>query len=259
MKDYLKLYLNKNKFKEKDTIIVVAEFKNNSCDCINDICFILKEPKGLIFLKSSLYINDLKCDVLYIKEMNIKVIDPFGTIRIKYEFTVDIVESSSWENITLCVSSYEYFTEPIEKSYPIYLYKEKLAFKSLSFENVVELPDEFFGIEEVSNVFSEVISLKEYKIKSIKGVSTEEEINTGNKLMIKGLLKQIIEYTINDETLTVKCTSNEEFFNLEVMLCEEIRDERKLESKININDIFFEVIDSNHILIITDIFVGIVN
>lgn len=96
------------------------------------------------------------------------------------------------------------------------------------------------NIESVDNVTTNVELLEYHIIKTIKGVSNAGQILTGYKILVQGMLKEIIEYTADDYNKSVHIVSGSRPFSVFIVLPSKFREGSKIDIDYEVEDISFK-------------------
>lgn len=172
------------------------------------VLFIDQLPKEMYLIANSFSVNG--CGINYCDNdirLYVGDIDPGECIRINYTI---IVEASNCKRILLN-SAYAYFSYNLENS----SFGEKKSicsnksstrlgidlstFKQITINENLSISPFKPAIHEINELDVELIIDDYYEVKTPKGISSDGQILTGNKLIIKGSIQVVLQYIAEDE------------------------------------------------------------
>lgn len=117
------------------------------------------------------------------------------------------------------------------------------TFKQLSIDGYLPIPDAKPNIEEI-NVMTATADLISYHvIETPVAKSAEGQILSGYKLILKGMLNEVIEYTANEPTQSVHSAHYAIPFSTFIVLPSDFKIGSKIEVNFIIEDIYYKAID----------------
>lgn len=122
------------------------------------------------------------------------------------------------------------------------------TFKQFDLDGLLIIPCPKPNIEEINDIKVEVEIMKYKVIKTIKGISAENRTLTGYKLVINGILRQVVDYTANDVCQSNHSAQFERKFSTFIVLPEDIDPSSNIELNTVVEDVYFNQINDREIL-----------
>ncbi len=262
---YIDIDINKSSNKDKVILGDVIKFKLNisnlgNVDCYNlniqdDLSECLEFEKGSIYIGSD-NIKQASID----KGINIARIKSGEAIAIYYKAKIKKIIGGGIIKTTLNGSfKYKYggkrLLEEKEIDKLVYTIKGKNPiFTEFNLESYIDINNNN-NFKEIIDTNS-TIDIKEfYVVKTVKGVTSDNFILTGNKLVVSGILNINLEYSCADiEEKCYVCTHNEKFL-VDIMLPEDYNDVSSIDIKQSSNIIYSKIINKTRALCISSIFI----
>ncbi|AOR23338.1 DUF7507 domain-containing protein [Clostridium taeniosporum] len=195
-----------------DTITYTVTLKNTgTVDALN-VIFKDDLPDVVELVNGSFSVNEIVINNVNIRAgVNIGIIKAGGQTIVKY--TVKVVKANCELQIINSASVKFNFRLPdgrtdIVESTPTSNSSNIITiginnFKQLSVEENLVIPIEKLDVEEISEVTGDIEIIKSHVIKTPISESNEGQNLTGYKLVIHGLLNEVVEYTALDEEQSV--------------------------------------------------------
>lgn len=265
----LKVYyidININKSSNKDKVILgdIIKFKLDISNLGNVDYYNLNIQDNLSeyleFEKGSIYIGSDNIKQARIdKGINIARVKSGETIVIYYKAKVKkIIGGGIIKTILNGSFKYKYggkrLLEEKEIDKLVYTIKGKNPiFTEFDLESYIDINNNNF--KEIIDINSTVDIKEFYVVKTVKGVTSDNFILTGNKLVVSGILNINLEYSCADiEEKCYVCTHNEKFL-VDIMLPEDYNDLSSIDIKQSSNIIYSKIINKTRVLCISLIFI----
>lgn len=120
-------------------------------------------------------------------------------------------------------------------------------FKYISIEKRIYRGPNKPYIDYVNDMNVDVDIVNYHIIKTIKGESNEGQISTGNKLLVQGMLKEIIEYTTEDLNVGIYSILINIPFSVFIVLPSNFKEGSKIKVDYQIEDVSFSKVDNNSV------------
>ena len=190
-----------------DKILISSVISNEGSLDLQDVVFYEKENPFLNFIEDSLKINNKP---IYLNEslydgINVGEIKRGTNITVEseYEYTnggfsgvIESFSSVDFSRINPSTLNFERFSIT---SNPLSIEKAMSLFKSVNVNGEIELSSDDPNVLEVSNLIINPSILNYYPIQTIKNRSYDNQILTGKKMIIEGVIEEKIEYVVDGE------------------------------------------------------------
>lgn len=244
------MFLNANKdfLIQGDEVIYSNTIINNGSTPV-DIVYTLNVDKGLD-IKDELKVNDLP--ILSKNNFLPYSIKPGDGVNIERKYTYNRSygkEKLMAEAIVNCKFNIGGYTEElIKKSEPIYINADITVLKEFSIEDSIDIFNIKPKLNEIVRVNTEIDVLDFYII-NIKRNDFDSCETVGKKVRFRGCIKYIVEYLSNNNEDIINLFYKEKTFSESIYLPEDYVDGELDEVRINIEDIYYKLIDDNLLFI----------
>lgn len=261
---YIDIDINKSSNKDKVILGDIIKFKLDISNLGNVDYYNLNIQDNLSecleFEKGSIYIGSDNIKQARIdKGINIARVKSGETIVIYYKAKVKkIIGGGIIKTILNGSFKYKYggkrLLEEKEIDKLVYTIKGKNPiFTEFDLESYIDINNNNF--KEIIDINSTVDIKEFYVVKTVKGVTSDNFILTGNKLVVSGILNINLEYSCADiEEKCYVCTHNEKFL-VDIMLPEDYNDLSSIDIKQSSNIIYSKIINKTRVLCISLIFI----
>lgn len=120
------------------------------------------------------------------------------------------------------------------------------TFKQINVDEYLSIPDVNPDIEEINSINAEIEIKNCYVIETPKTTSVEGQILTGYKLIIHGMLKQVIQYTASEPEQSVHSAHYNITFSNFIILPKNYNLGCKLDVSGDVEDIYYDVINPRY-------------
>ena len=209
--------------------------------------------KGLGSLsKRETYVNSLLVDD------NEKIIIPSLKIGECYEIVTEYIYKEKSEVLEIknkAIFDYKYkglnkkFFKGKKESNKVILKINSQMFKNLNLQHKIYVGT--IGeklVSEITDISIDSVITDQYIIKTIKNKKNPNNIATGKKLMIRGYLKEKIEYIAQDEVNSLNLFIHKENFTTSLIISENIDELKQFRIKAKVVDISHRLLNSKYIL-----------
>lgn len=221
---------------------------------INNIEFKDEIPKGTIYVENSFMI-----DGVVIPGANPEIGVNLGTLNQGESFAVGF--SIRFECVpcppiirNIASATFKYQLDPsgpvktkTDESNIVETELSSPNFKQISVDETLTVPDVKPDIEDIVNVIVDVSIISTKVIRTIKSTSYENQILTGYKLIVSGVLEQKIEYIADEPKQTVHATEFVVPFSTFIVLPENFKMGSNVEVKCEIEDVYSQKLDKRTI------------
>lgn len=223
---------------------------------VNATNIIVKDTlqKGLEFIPNTFNINGTPINGLDITAgFNIGTLTPGQKVVITYQAKVVRVccDCSVMNHATATFSYKTSILSPIKTKTvgpaSVRVQTASPTFKQLDIDGMLVIPCPKAPIEEVNDIKVEIDVLESHVIETIEGISSENRKLTGSKLVISGILRQIVDYTANDTCQSNHSAYFERKFSTFIVLPKEFSNGTHVDISSYIEDIYYKQIDSRNI------------
>ena len=189
-----------------DIINIQTILTNTGTIDLSNLCIKNNYNSNLYFIKDSLHINNkTKFEVDAYNNITIANLASNESIILSGEYKYSPISYSSTLSLYTDVEySYTYldkndYTHLTSRSNTLCLDASPIIFKQFNIEDEYSLESFEPDIREVTHVSTEAIITNHYSVNTIKNKSYDNVSSTGNKIIIKGIVKNRIEYLVEDE------------------------------------------------------------
>lgn len=236
------LSANKDFLIKGDEVTYLSTIANNGSSPV-DILYNLKVDKGL-----------------EMKDLSISSKDDFKSYRINPQEWINIEKTYTYNrsygkeqlmaqgNIRCKFNTNGYTEEIIKKSNSIYIKAELTVFKDFSVENSINICSIKPKMKDIIKVNADV-EIIEFYISDIKQSEFEYYEIIGKKVRVRGCIKYIIEYLSNYNEDSINLFYKEKIFSESIYLPEDYIDGELDEVKIEIEDIYYKLVDDELLFI----------
>ena len=263
---YIDIDVNKSFNKDKVILGDIIKFKlsiNNlgnvdyyNFNIYDDLSECLEFEKGSIYIGSD---NIKQANIN--KGINIARIKSGESIEIYYKAKVKKIRGSGIIKTILGGSfKYKYGEKRLleEKDIDKLIYTirgKNPIFTEFDLESYIDMNNNNNNFKEIIDVNSNIDINEFYVVKTAKGVTSDNFILTGNKLVVSGVLNISLEYSCGEiEEKCYVCTHNEKFL-VDIMLPEDYNDLSSIDLKHSSNIIYSKIIEEKKVLCISSVFI----
>ncbi|MGL6104790.1 SPOCS domain-containing protein [Romboutsia sp.] len=235
----------------QDVITYTVILKNTGNVIASNVIFKDILPKSIKLIDGSFTINGVVVNNVNLSSgINIGTIAPGGLVTLVYKVTV-VGSGCSGEIINSANVSFNYTLPDGTNGNKQVLAQETASatvnvslstFRQISIDEYLEIPCQKPDIEAINNITGEVKILNCHVIQTQNGKSTEGQQLSGYKLIIHGVLKQVIEYTADEATQSVHSAHYDVPFSNFIILPPDFVLGSKIEVEGIVEDIYSNVI-----------------
>ena len=225
----------------------VTIINDGEIDAIN-VIFKDELPSIVMIIPGSFSIDDVVVNSVNLKSgVTIGDIQEGKTVVLKYKVKVITgnccgkLSNSAYTEYSYILSNGYTGTKLSEKS-SVTIVVAVSAFKQISLDDYLTIPTQKPDLEQISQIDGDVKILNCHVIQTVKAVSKEGQILSGYKLVVHGMLKQVIQY-IADETQAVHSAHYDLPFSTFIVLPPDYIVGSKIEVNGIIEDTYYNVVD----------------
>lgn len=130
-------------------------------------------------------------------------------------------------------------------------------FKQTTIQEYLTLPDKHKDIESINSISGYLDNIKCHMIKTSKTKSLEGQNLSGNKMIVHGILKIIVEYTACDYSQSVHSIRYEIPFTTFIILSSDYITSNKVDVDYSIENIDYNLIDCRSFSISSSILISL--
>lgn len=238
-----------------DIVDIQTTLTNRGSVDLFDIFIVDNDDSNLEFLGGSLFLsNNSYSDFDLNKGVNISKLDVGQTVTItsKHKY----ISNARTTNINIYSKvNYQYkFNEDTDllieydKSNSLSLQWCLFEIEKFSIESKYKINLNEPDVSEIRNVISEVLIKNYYEINTVNNLSYENSKLTGKKVIINGVVKNKIEYLVDDENNSLYLTTRETLFNTFINIPSEY-DCNYINLNPKCEDIYFKLMDKRSLFI----------
>ena len=237
-----------------DRILINSVISNEGSLDLKDIVFYEEENSFLDFIEDSLKINNksLCLNESIYNGVNIGDIKKGDSVVLECEYeyingglsgVIETFSSIDFSRINPTTLSFERFNI---KSNSLNIEKAMSLFKTMNINGEIEISESDPKILEVSNLIINPSILSYYPIETIKNRSYDNQILTGKKMIIEGIVEEKIEYIVDDEFSALYFIEKITPFSTFIVMPEN-NDYDNIDFECKTIDVYFTSIDSRTI------------
>lgn len=236
-----------------DKITYTVTLSNNGDVDANSVLFFDNLPPELELIDGSFTLNNTVINSVDLSQgINVGTIKSSSTITLKFDV---IVISGNCKGVIINNGSvkFNYILPDGSSGSKIsakggtsssILNVALTTFKQINIDEYLSIPEVKPDIEEINSINAEIEIKNCHVIETPKKVSIEGQILTGYKLIIHGILKQVIQYTALEPEQSVHSAHYDVPFSNFIILPKNYNLGCKLDVSGDIEDIYYNVIDS---------------
>lgn len=247
--DGIRVSVNIDRATTNDMVIGKLEFVNKTDNTIFDSLFKLYPSENLICLENNLYVNGEVGVLSPYNDIKVPSIYPGESLKIIYKCRVKEIEKDNMDSMIFILSDENNSEVNISKSCPIYFYRNVESFNNITIEHRLIIPEIEDKLKEIVSIMVEPKIIKQYVVKTLDGISLENNISTGNKLMLRILLNENIEYIIDDDMETAKWMMERYNISTYIMLPKDNIQGQFVEAIVEVNKVLYKIIGRRQILL----------
>lgn len=243
---------SKNYIQKGEKVTITNLISNDGTIPIKNVIFRELKSASLLFQEKSLKIDGkLKYRYNPYDGVKIEYLMPGESLAISSEYEYDfngyesVIESKSYINFVWTLDNEDYKEEKVYSN-SIGIEAALSTFKQFNVEKEVKLYCNEPKIKEVLNVIVEPEILNSYEISTIKSTSYENQNLTGSKMVIRGILKEKIQYSVDDEVSSLYMITREELFNTFIVIPEGVWSEN-IQFDVRVENVYFRLVDNKTI------------
>lgn len=235
-----------------DKVTYTVTLSNNGDIDANSVFFFDKLPPELKLIDGSFTLNNTVINGVDLSQgINVGTIKSASSVTLKFDVIVTsgnckgvIINNGHVKfNYMLPDGSSGIKTSVSDETSSNILNVALTTFKQISIDEYLSIPDVNPDIEEINSINAEIEIKNCHVIETPKVTSIEGQILTGYKLIIHGMLKQIIQYTTSEPEQSVHSAHYNIPFSNFIILPKNYNLGCKLDISGDIEDIYYDVIN----------------
>lgn len=248
-----------------DVITYTVVIRNEGSLTANDVVFIDPIPTGTTFIPGTFTVNgsiDLTADPT--TGVFLGNISPDESIIVSYQvrFTTQLcclpLTNIASINFTFQSTSSEAPESGSSESNSVIIKPAIRNFKQLSVDSTLTIPSEKPDVEAILNVTIVPELLNTRIINTLQTVSEEGQILTGAKLIIEGMLNEIIEYVADESEQSIHVSEHSRPFVAFIMIPKGFDTGVDVNIRYTVEDSFYRLLDPRRIFVSSTILVTVI-